>query len=417
MDHETGVIDTITPSEPVLARAAMEHLCGGEAEDDAETEDDAENKDNTETEDNTETSTEDEDKTENENWSSSIRTLCKELLEKGLIEKGRKGELYARLLLTLAHDWVRRVSAKTFAPTFSVSNFLMALYAGDHHDSIRKIPNRILEARMNFTHFLPAGEKLTAEVIPELCHDLLRRSAAMQLSWEQVTYDLLIPVYYGSEDEEFDPSKCGVVLVQVKNQMVATTPREIFQEDFIKVSPEASNPATLKASSQRKPEKFVFNQMANPILFLLFDLGVIRSDRATSPLVQVLQSNSGLQPDLWGIHSRGHDETVFGCLKHMNAIKSSKRFFTATQKPKTPADQLCLRNRPFHQLRRSFRYEMLEQEDTSESGEGSSGADTGAQEEEASSTGKSKDKRPRRRVRDFIKTSLPFRKHKDQTGR
>jgi len=27
MDHETGMMETVTPSEPVLARAAMEHLC------------------------------------------------------------------------------------------------------------------------------------------------------------------------------------------------------------------------------------------------------------------------------------------------------------------------------------------------------------------------------------------------------
>ena len=27
MDHDTGVLDTLTPSEPVLAKAAMAHLC------------------------------------------------------------------------------------------------------------------------------------------------------------------------------------------------------------------------------------------------------------------------------------------------------------------------------------------------------------------------------------------------------
>ena len=205
MDQETGMMDTITPSEPVLAKAAMEHLCF-EA-----------------------------------NWTNSIRTLTKELLETGLIDKGHKGELYARLVLILAHDWVRRASvpksAPDFQPTFTVSDFLTTLYGEDHLKPIQMIPERILMATMNFTHFVPAHELLTVEVIPALCHDLLRRSAAMQLAWKEEAYDQLIPVYYGEENKEFEPSKCGVILVQVKNRKNATTLEDIFRETFINVSP------------------------------------------------------------------------------------------------------------------------------------------------------------------------------------
>jgi len=325
LDHETGVMDTVTPSEPVLAWAAMEHLC------------------------------------EPGCWSTSIRTLSEELLEKGLIEKGRKGELYARIVLILAHDWVLSNSYPAFAPTSTVSDFLMALYAGDHHDSIRKIPERIREARMNFTHFVPARERLTAEVIPALCHDLLRRSAAIQPSWNEETYDLLIPVYYGTEDEQFNRSNCGVILVQVKNKKNATTPREIFK-DLINVSPGTENP------------KFVFNQMANPILFLLFDLGVVENSRASAPLVQVMHSESGLQPDLWAIHSRGHDHTIFGCLQHMDATRQSEKLFASVQVSETLADRLSLRNRTFHQLGRGFRYEQ-------EGGASAGGSEARVQEE------------------------------------
>jgi hypothetical protein len=327
MDHETGTMDTLAPSEPVLARAAMEHLCS------------------------------------EKNWSKSIQTLSVELLEKGLIEKGRKGELYARFVLILAHDWNRWIHrlqtgpVLVFAPTFSVSDFLKALYAEDHHESIRKLPGRIQKAKMNFNHFVPAYENLTAEVIPALCHDLLRRSAAMQLAWQQETYDLLIPVYYGEDNEKFDPSKCGVILVQVKNKDNATTVTKIFDEDFINVSPKTSSPANLKVkNSKRKPEKFVFNEMAHPILFLLFDLGVVRGSRASAPPVQLMHSNSGLQPDLWAIHSRGHDETIFGCLSHMEDKSSSERFFASIQTGKTLAEELSVRNRTFYKVRRDFRY-------------------------------------------------------------
>jgi hypothetical protein len=63
MDQDTGVLDTITPSEPVVAKAAIENLC------------------------------------EKDNWSVSIRTLAEELLDNGLIEKGLKRELYSRFVL------------------------------------------------------------------------------------------------------------------------------------------------------------------------------------------------------------------------------------------------------------------------------------------------------------------------------
>ena len=64
MEQDTGVLDTISPSEPVLAKAAMGHLCE-----------------------------------ENSNWSDSIRTLAEELLNKGLEDKGLKGKLYSGLVL------------------------------------------------------------------------------------------------------------------------------------------------------------------------------------------------------------------------------------------------------------------------------------------------------------------------------
>jgi hypothetical protein len=333
IDQDTGIMDTLTPSEPVLAIAAMQHLCY-EA-----------------------------------NWTNSIRTLTKKLLEAGLIEKGHKGELYARLVLILAHDWVRWArhfqpetsesvpeSVQEIQPTFTVSDFLTALYGKDHVISIQKIPERIRMAKMNFTHFVPAHGNLTSKIIPALCHDLLRRSAAMQLAWKQAAIDLLLPIYYGQEDGEFKPSECGVIVVQIKNRQVATTPDDIFKENFIKVSP-SDTPNALKqdpANSIRKKKDFAFKQMANPILLLLFDLGVIRSEKATSALVQV--SRSEVPPDMWIIHSRGHDKAVFGCLEHMDATGAGQQLFISMPKGESLADELARRNRTFAELERSFRY-------------------------------------------------------------
>jgi hypothetical protein len=106
MDEETGIMHTITPSDPILAKAAMDILCTGY------------------------------------NWAISIDTLVRNLLEKGLVEKGLKGELYARLLLILAQDWIRlrrgqvlpdESDGLNFIKSFTVRDFLKTLYAKNYH--------------------------------------------------------------------------------------------------------------------------------------------------------------------------------------------------------------------------------------------------------------------------------------------
>src|SRR5208282_1232204 len=94
VNQETGALDTIAPSEPVLARAAMEYLCEGR------------------------------------NWAESIQTLT-DLIQQALLEKGLEGELFSRLVLVLAQDWVRlgeHLRQHTFEPekllpTFTVREF------------------------------------------------------------------------------------------------------------------------------------------------------------------------------------------------------------------------------------------------------------------------------------------------------
>jgi hypothetical protein len=330
MDQETGVLDTIAPSEPVLARAAMGLLCEGK------------------------------------NWANSIRTLTEELIQKTLIEKGLKGELYSRMLLVLAQDWVRlgeylkehRLMPASLMPTFRVGDFLTALYAEEYQDQINRIDSRILDARMNFTHFMPAGENLTPVVVPALCRDLLRRSAALQLSWNQPTYDKLIPFYCGEENEAVDPSKYGVILVQDKNKEVGSTLESIFSEEFTtdftgdSGSPLKYNPK----ASIRNGTKFVFNDMKNPILFLLFDMGVQRTNQSTSPAIRVGCSRDGWSPKVWAIHSRGNDARVFRCLQLMECGTESGMFFASTTSGRALHEKVSERNRIFHRLHENFRY-------------------------------------------------------------
>jgi predicted transcriptional regulator len=322
MDQETGVLDTITPSEPVVAEAAMEHLC------------------------------------KNRNWSESIETLTEKLLDKGLIDKGLKGELYSRFVLILARDWLQKNASPTSVPklqaTFTVQQFLMALY--NDHESVLLIPRKIREAWMNFNHFVSTKEHLTPKVIPGLLHDLLRRRAAIQLARNQPTYDKLIPIYFGNPDEPFDVSCCGVILVLDRNNDRVTTPRNIFETTFTAVNPEhESQPIPKAANSIRNGSYFLLNEMTNPVLFLLFDLGVTQHTYAPSAPVQVSHT-SGRTPVVWAIHSHGHDREVFGCLGHMRCNDASGWFFTSLETEKNEHNELCRRNDIFSELERNFRY-------------------------------------------------------------
>lgn len=331
MDQKTGLIDTLTPSEPILSRAAMEHLC------------------------------------HSDNWSASIQTLVNQLLQPGLIEKGPKGELYARLVLILAHDCIRRgIMDEDLLPPFTISDFLKELYAGTHHQHIDNIPEEILSAKMNFNHFVPSHENLTSMVTVEVCHDLLRRSAAMHFTANQKVIDLLIPVYYGQADAEFDTDQIGVILVQVKNRDQATTPDAIFKEPFIKVSPEGPNNSqqdgtnSVRKETRRTKNKMVkesdyaFKHLKKPALVLVFDLG----EEASSIRFQVSQATQA--PELWAIHTKGHDETIFGCLMCMNAQNASKTFFSQLTHFQGVANSLAIRNKTFFALSRDDRYQALD---------------------------------------------------------
>jgi hypothetical protein len=348
--HSAGIMHTVSPSEPILAKAAMDHLCTGT------------------------------------NWSTSINTLVTELIEKGIVEKGFKGELYVRLILILTRDcirWGQKQDDPYSLTTFTVGAFLMMLYA-EKHKFIAKIDQRILQAKMNFTHFIPTHGNLNPATLSDLFVDLLRRSAALQLGPVQATYDMLIPIYFGDESEPLDSKECGCIVVQVKNREKATTPRNLFAEGFTTVedsgaastntkrrktskkalpnaepeeTPENASTNTKKKDGPvRDGDNFFFKEMEKPILCLLFDLGVVRTTLSTSPAIEVSYTKEEKNPRVWVIHSRGHGNTVFGCFGPMDCAKASDSFFRASVLGSSEHDQAAKRNDCFYDLDRSFRY-------------------------------------------------------------
>jgi hypothetical protein len=164
-------ISTTTPSEPVVSEAVTELLC------------------------------------ENNNWANSIKTLATRLLGTGLVEKGIKGELYARLLCILARDFhfmkiTEKNSEFPYAEPFSVKSFLQSLFNNQWHDKIMNFTPANLQTRtwagtenaskfdevfnrgyMNFTHFTHTVVHLEGSAIPDILHILLRWQAALQLAF------------------------------------------------------------------------------------------------------------------------------------------------------------------------------------------------------------------------------------------
>ncbi|KAI9865731.1 MAG: hypothetical protein M1813_002189 [Trichoglossum hirsutum] len=124
---------------------------------------------------------------------------------------------------------------------------LEASFEEYHHDFIQQI----LSAQMNFTHFTSTHTNLLpGNPTSDLCHDLLRRSAALQLSFNNPAFDQPILVYFGEIDALFDRSKCGAIVIQNKNKKFATTPDSILGETFSKVAPRSENRARSRTPSK-----------------------------------------------------------------------------------------------------------------------------------------------------------------------
>ncbi|KAK2813657.1 hypothetical protein FQN50_000055 [Emmonsiellopsis sp. PD_5] len=350
MDPVSGAMDTITPSEPILAVAAMKHLC------------------------------------KSANWERSMATLCTELLEKGLVDKGTKGELFTRWILILTTDAIRSRnldSVPDIKVVFTVHDFLHNMYSRGHRKLIDEIDPQILRGKLNFSHFITTEEALYLSAVPGLCHELLRRGAAIQLPPHQQPYDQLIPYYCGQDHEPFDKSKCGVILVQNRNKFRSTSPELIFQESFTSVAPTVSKSASSKTygKSLREGPYFVFNDFDKPILFLLFDLGVEQSYKSKIPAVQVHRSDK-TSPTVWTVHSRGHGPETFDCFAGMVCQDRVDNFFLATAPEKSMHDILSSRNRQYVKLDPEYRYPELEGVDLTED---QSSSETGTSRDRVSS--------------------------------
>jgi hypothetical protein len=202
-----------------------------------------------------------------------------------------------------------------YAQPFSIKDFLGSLLSEEWLLEIAKcIPSKlntrecqglqtarfgdVFDGYMNFTHFTQTDSNLEGWTMCDLLHDLLRRQAALQLAFSQPVWDILIPVYFGNLDEEFDSARISAILIQVRNR--TTTSKLSLEGDLHRY-------ATLFAHTD------------DPILYILMDLGtadtgvdVIGLPKALAPLKQYL----------FGIHVAGVNAKTFGCLANPRLVKA-----------------------------------------------------------------------------------------------
>jgi hypothetical protein len=276
---QSGVFTTTTPSEPIVSEAVANLL--------VKTGDGA---------------------TGFGNWTSSITTMADPLIQGGFVNKGSKGELYARLMCVLARDRIlaeeKSEGPFPYAQPFSASTFMQALFSQAWVDSLatasgpstrskgkdeeeKSFRETFKDGLMNFTHFAYTDDSLPPSLgkMQKLLHYLMYSQAALQLCPNQKDWDLLIPIYFGDRDDSFDSSKLSAMVVQVKNSK---------RENRI---------------STRTISTDFSGTNSQPIIYLLLDLGLEKNSFTYQ--VEFVEN----RPIVHCIHAIGHNASTFGCQK------------------------------------------------------------------------------------------------------
>jgi len=128
---------------------------------------------------------------------------------------------------------------------------------------------------------------LSPPLMPQLLLDLLRQCAGLQLAFTQPSWDLLIPIYFGSPASAFDQSLVSsAVVLQIKNT-------------------KKKNTFTLGVS-----ERNYLSHLCQPVLAIMLDLGT--AARQTQSQYTNAPRSGG--PPVWGIHIFGAGSEAFQVL-------------------------------------------------------------------------------------------------------
>jgi hypothetical protein len=302
-----GVVDrsyavTMAPSEPILSIAAAGVLNASKAD-----------------------------------YSLALNLLIDRLILAGiLMDLGTQGELFARLLFTMARDEVafshseRSKVSSSKVQAITLARLLEALHGVRGQDSTyTRLCQTANNKHMNFTHFV----QLEANV-KDLSSGFLRkaweRGWAFQCAHNQPVFDLIFVTYSGDLDTPWDDSKLGTFVVQIK----------------LKTNPAES--ALVRSLSGPT----IDNKVQEHEIVMFMDLGTDvkfkdgRCDYMINPAVcprthwRLSNSSRYLSPDLerkqWCVNIRGHGKQQYPILEkyECDLSRALRRFL-----PYTTAEQ------------------------------------------------------------------------------
>ncbi|EIW78405.1 hypothetical protein CONPUDRAFT_138698 [Coniophora puteana RWD-64-598 SS2] len=283
-------IETRVPSEPILALAAAQALRPSES------------------------------------LKTAINTLFQKLLLQGhIMDRGVQGELYARILLTLARDAATQAcnvgpdknyfvvvnDAMHFVATITLAGLLTELHGDKKEDpTYKNLLQMAQKKHVNFTHFVHLNQMI-GNFSAEYLHYLWDRQCAIQCAHNQPVVDIIIPTYSGSLDDPWDDAKVGTFSVQVKLKGARVQPSVV--ESL--VGPRIEG---------RRPDNEVV---------MLMELGLKPSAQVRKPMAAYYQTTATVpnstwkgyeRPETkprWCIHIRGHSADEYPVVGEHQALQ------------------------------------------------------------------------------------------------
>ncbi|KIL59241.1 hypothetical protein M378DRAFT_169505 [Amanita muscaria Koide BX008] len=276
-----------------------------------------------------------------------IEGLTNNLCKDGLVDKGRHGELLARMILFIAR--IQSCSAPltplSFAAPVPVVDFLKTLFGEELWDKTpghKCFEEGLKGGYVNFHHFTLTRDEMPVKEDLNLEANLWARGTAVQCKFEQVDVDGHIPVYWGSidEDEPFDPSNFSNLNYQVKFSKAGDTVSadriqrrasdRASKHPFIAVFLDMGNEQTYMSTGSR----LSLETGAETLQRLS---GTNSSGQKTARTAKKAKKTLELDANRYCINARGCDEDVFGVLKTMGIAEKWKTLVEITVE--TPASE------------------------------------------------------------------------------
>ena len=198
----------------------------------------------------------------------AIPRMLERHLNTTLIDKGERGELVARLILTLAYDAaVRRHKGNLHTYAVPLKSFLQELFGDTNYERIANsepdvggdtFRDAFKNAYIRFTHFVRAGDE--SAVSTEAAYAAILRSMAFQCSHGQKTIDIMIPVVL--KDETLKEEIMTGILISVKDRVEASTRASIDID-------------ASKLSFFPEDQKLFGDKHLRPYISLVVELGIV----------------------------------------------------------------------------------------------------------------------------------------------